>query len=847
MRERLRGAYGRLRTVPWAGVVASRLVWAAKGALGRPVGLAATQLVPPKARRPETPAPDARLQVALAAIQALSERISALEPARAGQRAAQPESRNGALNTVSVIVSTLDRADWLDRALTALAYQRHRAFEVIVVAGPCRDGTDAVLARHGGRIRTLRCDEANLSAARNKGLAAARGDMVAFLDDDAAPEPDWLDRLCAAYNDPQVGGAGGLIRDRTGLGYQCKVVAADRFGRSAEVGEMRRARLDLPGSEVERYLSLTGANSSFRRQALLDIGGFDEAYVYFLDETDVCLRLCEAGWRLTVVAEAEVHHAYAPNAQRRLDRAPRSLLDCARSATYFALRNAAPRHGLVAAADHLHDYATTLRRDTLWRRDHGVLTEPDAERLLAEIEAGMAQGVALAFEGRRRLLAPNLAERAGVATPVAGAPSVRPDTERLKLCLLSQAYPSAAEVEHPPGGVAVWTQALALAMAAAGHEVTVITRAGGEEPSVSFEAEDGAGVWVHRVGGRLDPGPQRQDEALAALPSSVAEPALAAALEVMRIDARRAFDLVMGPLWDLEPVALFGRAPCPVAVSLHTACAQMSAYKPQWDRNYRRSHVDKVVAGERRLLAQAPHVLSNSFAAAVDIGAALNLPELAARTVVIPHGLPDLARGVSAAMRDDGVEVLFVGRLERRKGIDVLLAAAAEVLAAAPEARLVIVGEDVTAEGEPWREAYPRRHAGASWLARVRFTGPLSRPELLARYAACDLVVAPSRYESFGLTALEAMIFAKPCVASNAGGLAEVVIHDQTGCLVPPDDPAALAAALRRLVRDPALRRRMGAAGRARYEAHFTSAAMAQAMESWVWEAVKHPHRLAAE
>ena len=92
-----------------------------------------------------------------------------------------------------------------------------------------------------------------------------------------------------------MGGVGGYIRDHTGLAWQCRAVVADRLGQSRAVG--RRARPDAPGPEVERYLSLTGANSSFRRRALLDVGGFDEAYAYFLDETDVCLRLAEAGWR----------------------------------------------------------------------------------------------------------------------------------------------------------------------------------------------------------------------------------------------------------------------------------------------------------------------------------------------------------------------------------------------------------------------------------------------------------------------------------------------------------------------------------------------------------------------
>ncbi|WP_174299763.1 glycosyltransferase [Caulobacter sp. S45] len=845
MKAALKHAYGRLRTVPVAGLMASRTVWALKGALGKPVAVPAATCVPPPAtpdrRRVRLPV-DIRLKVTLAALQALTERLARLEPA-SSRATALPPGVAGAPQNVSVIVSTLDRAPWLDRALSALAMQRHPSFEVIVVPGPCRDETAEVLARHAGRIRVSACGQANLSASRNQGLRLARGEIVAFLDDDAVPEPDWLERITRPYTDPQVGGVGGYIRDHTGLAYQCKVVVADRLGRSQDVGDLRRARLDPPAPDIGRYLSLTGTNSSFRRDALLGVGGFDEAYAYFLDETDVCLRLAEASWRLTIAADAEVHHAYAPSAQRRADRAPVSLIACARSTAYFAWRNALADQGLEAVVQHLQAYVEGLQRDTRWRRDHGVISARQADRFLAEIDAGLVEGVRMAAGGPRRLLQGLEARPTGVAWGP-GAPVLRPAAERLKLCLLSQDYPSNAS-EAPCGGVAVWTHALANAMAAEGHEVSVVTRARSAEPSVGLEVAAGHGVWVHRIADRPTKRLPGCPGVTTGLPASVAQPALAAAEEVARMASRRRFDLVLGPLWDLEAAALVG-GPWPVAVSLHTACAQMAGFKPGWSDAYRRTHVDRVVAGERRLLAGAVHVLANSRAAACDIGAALDLPDLACRAVVVPHGLPDLAQGVRPAARGGGVEILFVGRLERRKGVDVLLEAVPAVLQQAPSARLTVVGEDVSGE-EPWREAFLQRHGGASWLGRVRFEGPLPRAALLRRYAACDVVTVPSRYESFGLTALESMIFAKPCVAGDAGGLREVVAEGDTGLLTPPGDPAALVAALLRLVRDPGLRRAMGEAGRRRYEARFTDQAMARSVEAWMRGVIAGSRQMAAE
>jgi glycosyltransferase involved in cell wall biosynthesis len=96
----------------------------------------------------------------------------------------------------------------------------------------------------------------------------------------------------------------------------------------------------------------------------------------------------------------------------------------------------------------------------------------------------------------------------------------------------------------------------------------------------------------------------------------------------------------------------------------------------------------------------------------------------------------------------------------------------------------------------------------------VRFLG--RRDDVADLLAACDVFVLPSRREGLGVAALEAMALARPVVASRVGGLAEAVEDGRTGLLVGPGDTAALAAALARLLREPELRARLGAAGPAR-------------------------------
>jgi len=184
------------------------------------------------------------------------------------------------------------------------------------------------------------------------------------------------------------------------------------------------------------------------------------------------------------------------------------------------------------------------------------------------------------------------------------------------------------------------------------------------------------------------------------------------------------------------------------------------------------------------------------------------------RLAVIPNGISAKSPRHRAAWNDPRLKVLFVGRLDRQKGVDVLLQAARPLGA---RLSLRIVGEQVLSGSlQPIVE-----EALGGALSHVEFLGWQDRDGVAAQINACDVVVMPSRWEGFGLVAVEAMRAAKPVVASAVGGLADIVQDGVTGRLVPPDDPQALAAAL---LRDtPAALRRMGEAGRARFMWQYTS------------------------
>jgi glycosyltransferase involved in cell wall biosynthesis len=197
------------------------------------------------------------------------------------------------------------------------------------------------------------------------------------------------------------------------------------------------------------------------------------------------------------------------------------------------------------------------------------------------------------------------------------------------------------------------------------------------------------------------------------------------------------------------------------------------------------------------------------------------------RVCVVPNAVApaDTAVDGAAPRRALGVAadrplVLTLARLTPQKGLPTLLDAAARV----PGAVFAIVGEG------PERDALEARIRQLGLGDRVWLLG--FRSDTAALLAACDLFVLPSRYEGLPLSILEAMAAGRAVVASAIPGNDEAVVHGETGVLVPVDDPAALAAAIRELLADPGRAARLGAAGGRRVRDRFSAAAMARAVET---------------
>jgi glycosyltransferase involved in cell wall biosynthesis len=183
-----------------------------------------------------------------------------------------------------------------------------------------------------------------------------------------------------------------------------------------------------------------------------------------------------------------------------------------------------------------------------------------------------------------------------------------------------------------------------------------------------------------------------------------------------------------------------------------------------------------------------------------------------------------------------------VARLEPEKGHPTLLEAWPAVLAAVPDARLLIVGEGSQ------RDLLEAQASSLGLLDKrkpaVIFTG--RRDDVPAVTAALDVAVLPSYREAQGLSILEAMALSRPVVASAVGGIPEMIDDGRTGLLVPPRDPDALAAAISRLLRDPIEAGRIGRAGHDLVHERFCVEQMVRAVETIYDESVAEERRLAA-
>lgn len=243
--------------------------------------------------------------------------------------------------SASVIICTVDRCNFLSRVMNEVSLWRCSFQELILVVGPAQDDTELVLSEYKDIInQIIFTEQINVSIARNLGLKAASQDIIFYLDDDVIPPQKWIDLHLKIYREQgaSCGCVGGAVIDKTQPNF------ALQFARGVN-SRLSESRPVLCAKETTKYLSnsqwfcgVMGANASYKREALARIGYFDEFFEYFLEETDVCLRLIEAGYKI-YHTDAIVEHYVQPSHNRRDRRHLTCWYSLAKNTTYFALKH----------------------------------------------------------------------------------------------------------------------------------------------------------------------------------------------------------------------------------------------------------------------------------------------------------------------------------------------------------------------------------------------------------------------------------------------------------------------------------------------------------------------------
>lgn len=744
--------------------------------------------------------------------------------------------------TLSLIVNTTDRSGPLSTLLRSLEHQSYPHFEVIVVVGPTRDDTMEMLAGYGDRVNVLRCAEANLSRSRNIGLRAARGDVVVYTDDDAVPCRRWLEQIATLFEDPHLDATGGVVH----LIHPRSPTVQHRIGITTSLAEQVNVRTSLveaippPGKGRQWTPRMMGANMAFRREALLAVGGFDEFYIYIAEETDLALRMANAGFLTHPVLEAPIYHVPASSHNRVVFTNTGRWWLGTRSESYFAIKNG-PAAG-DSRGDILRHILYRVHGQWLWygrlRRSgqmgmlqtirksgeeiwgavvgsyHGLLSE---RQLLDGEESDEVDGENVDAPIRPYLRADS--PRQPVVDPVSGRhPTIEMRDEPLRVCLTSGLYPP----EHYDG-IGRHTNLIARGLFELGHTVHVITRS--EQEQIRFYE----GAYVHSIPYTLDRYPRYRH--LSSLHHTL-NYSHAIQEYVARLELNDGVQLVDSPLWQVEGLVTAMSRRLPVIVRLQTTMRQVSDI--QSDLNEDRRLLGEM---EQGFLDRAEHIVPNSRATLETIRRLYELQDGIGHTTV-PHGIEPVdeheIRPFSLENPPKRLTILYVGRLEKRKGIRALLEAIPSVIERNPNVQFLIAGEDNSLHdgfqarsGTDYATSFARRHPELE--GRVRFLGRVTDEELSRLYQKCDLFVAPSLYESFGLIYLEAMNYAKPVIGCRAGGIPEVVDDGVNGLLVEPGAAQPLADAITELISSPHKLRELGLAGRQRLLDRFTHLQMAKA------------------
>jgi len=687
----------------------------------------------------------------------------------------------------SIIICTYERHQDLIESIKSVFDQKFKSYELIVVV-PYHDKKSIAILKQFPKIKiVLQKEGKGLSFARNLGIAVAKGNFIAFLDDDANAYPDWLSNLHRCYTDDTIGAIGGLVFSPNLTDIQFKNGAVNKF---AEV----KAYLDYSHEEYNHpdgvwYNYIQGANTSFRRDLLVKLGGFNPAYKFYLDESELCVRIIKENFKIIHANDAIVVHKMSEGINRK-GQWDLNWFEIMKSTIYFSMTHfysSSNRHDKIKIL-YFPLYFRLMEFYAAWR-DKRLSTS-----LMLKITFKTLRGF---FKGL--LEYKNVNQKTNWIPDTSNLQII--DTvkrkDALRICLVTQEYPPGKI-----GGIGRYSNILATKLASKGHIVHIVTK-----EKIQSNAEN---IFIHQINSENNTLKTTSNYPIV---NKNIHHSIQVFKKVKEISDLYGVDIIEAPLWDIEGLTLSIKKIAPLVVRVETPIFKVAEIN-HWNFN------DDLLISmelERNYLEKADAIISISKNIKKTL---MNQYDISNQNWFIdPLGID------TDIYPSDDVEkfILFVGRLEVRKGVDTLVKAANMVLEKFPEIKFRLVGSDTPYNGKKTYKSYLKSLISSKFQKSFEFLDYVEESKLRELYSKCSIFVAPSVYESFGLIFLEAMRESKPVIGTNVGGIPEIIDDGENGFLIEPNDFKSLSQKLEFLLDNPNEITRLGKNGREKLEKVFST------------------------
>lgn len=399
-----------------------------------------------------------------------------------------------------------------------------------------------------------------------------------------------------------------------------------------------------------------------------------------------------------------------------------------------------------------------------------------------------------------------------------------------RVCLISREYPP----DTGFGGIATFTSHLAHGLTSLGHKVHVVTLAKDKD---RFYTEDG--VAVHRVMPYFDQHTLNLIDCAMPYSKYVISTSSALWQKFIALHCEEPFDVVDTPELLAEGFYPALTKVCPLVIRLYTPHSKFIAeglhnVTPSFDHQF-------VAMVERIAMICADAITSPSKDLAQFVAKDLNYPLEQIKIIPNPINADIFTPHGHQAIADNGsLNVLFVGRLEERKGIRYLIEAWTEIIQAVPKARLYVIGDD-TKTGKKQRSvlAELKKYIEKNNLSEsITFIDRIPLTELPAYYRSADVCVVPSVYDNSPYTCLEAMSCGAAVIGTAAGGTSEYITDGESGIIVEAKKPASIAQAVISLLQNDQERQRLGNNARSRVLINFQRKEIARRMAQLYKQAI---------